>query len=277
MVNTNTINTHNEKWNQWFAGLTDGDGCFYINKKERSISFEVTTHTTDARVLYEIKNKLKAGTVKLRSNSQSVRYRVKKKEVILNIVNRLNGKLYNKARVAQFELVCQMLNVQQLPTASLLEKDNAYLSGIIDSDGIFAISVSKSSAEDSQKSGVGGRITRLTNSRGFNQISLKVTSIDENNLKLIQNSYCYGKIYKQKEKKKCPNVLYHWTIRSLDEFQHLYEFLKKNPLKSVKMHRMRLALLYFKYKELGYHLMPTGTIGSKIWAKLCKSWFKYSF
>jgi len=79
MVNTNTINTHDEKWNQWFAGLTDGDGCFYISKKDRSISFEVTTHTTDARVLYDIKNKFKAGSVKLRGNTQSVRYRVKKK------------------------------------------------------------------------------------------------------------------------------------------------------------------------------------------------------
>ena len=74
------INPDNQKWNQWFAGLTDGDGCFYLNKKERSVSYEITTHTTDVRVLYNIKNKLKAGTVKLRSNSQSVRYRVKKKK-----------------------------------------------------------------------------------------------------------------------------------------------------------------------------------------------------
>jgi len=170
-----------------------------------------------------------------------------------------------------------MLNVKQLPTASLLEKDNAYLSGLIDSDGSFAISVTKSSAEDSQKSGVGGRITRLTNSKGFNQISLKITSIDESNLKLIQNSYGYGKIYTEKKSKNRPNEIYHWTIKPLDEFQQLYECIKKNPLKSVKMHRMRLALLYFKYKELGYHLMPTGTIGSKIWAKFCKSWFKYSY
>jgi len=23
-------NTNSDKWNRWFAGLTDGDGCFYI-------------------------------------------------------------------------------------------------------------------------------------------------------------------------------------------------------------------------------------------------------
>lgn len=276
MTTVNT-NMHEERWNQWFAGLTDGDGCFYINKKENTISFEVTTHTTDVRVLYDIKNKLKTGSVKLRSNTQSVRFRVKNKEAILNIVNRLNGKLYNKARVAQFEQVCQMLNVKKLPTPALLEKDNGYISGLIDSDGSFAISVTKSSAEDSQLSGVGGRITRLTNAKGFSQISLKITSIDEDSLKRVQNSYGFGKIYKEKKSKSRINEIYHWTVKPQDEFQQLYECIKKNPLRSVKMHRMRLALLYFHYKELNYHLMPTGTIGSKIWAKFCKSWFKYSY
>jgi hypothetical protein len=28
----NNLN-NDDKWNQWFAGLTDGDGCFYIAKK----------------------------------------------------------------------------------------------------------------------------------------------------------------------------------------------------------------------------------------------------
>lgn len=273
------INTNGEKWNRWFAGLTDGDGCFYINKKEKSVSYEITTHTTDARILLNIKNKLKTGTVKLRSGSQSVRYRVKQKAAILDIVNRLNGKLYQKARIAQFEKVCHLFNVQQLPTTLLLKKTDAYLAGLIDSDGTFAISVSKSTTENSQISGVEGRIKRLMNSKAHNQISCKVTSVDHNHLKLVQNSYGFGKIYIEKPNlvNRSPNTKYHWTIKSYSDFQCLYEYLKKNPLKSVKMHRLRLSLLYFKYKDLGYHLKPADTIESKIWAKFCKSWFKYSY
>ena len=57
----------------------------------------------------------------------------------------------------------------------------------------------------------------------------------------------------------------------------MYEYLKKNPLKSVKMHRMRLVLLYFKYKNLNYHLKKEGNIEAKIWAKFAKSWYKYSY
>ena len=34
-------NKNLDKWNEWFAGLTDGDGCFYINKKEHRLNCEV--------------------------------------------------------------------------------------------------------------------------------------------------------------------------------------------------------------------------------------------
>lgn len=266
-----------EKWNQWFAGVTDGDGCFYMNTKEKSISYEITTHITDARVVYDIKNKLKGGAIRLRSGSQSVRYRVKAKNIIIDILNRLNGRLYNQARVANFEEACRLLNVSVLPTPFSVEKSNGYLSGIIDADGSFAISVTRSSPEDSQKSGVEGRTIRLINAKGFNQISAKVTGVDANNIYMIQRSYGFGKVFVEKARQKSLKTKYHWTLKSYEDFQYLYNYLKVHPLKSVKMHRMRLALLYFKYKQLGYHFKPSGTMESKIWAKFCKSWFKYSY
>ncbi len=268
-----------EKWDEWFAGVTDGDGCFYINTKEKSISYEITTHVTDARMLYDIKNKLKGGVVRLRSGSQSIRYRVKAKTIMIDIINRLNGKLYNQARVAQFEACCKLLNIPVIPSPSSLNKKNGYLSGMIDSDGSFAISVSRSSPADSQISGVEGRIVRLINAKGFNQISVKVTSVDAKKLDVIQKSYGFGKIYKEKPNvsNRRPKTQYHWTIKSYEDFQNLYDYLKKNPLKSLKMHRMRLSLLYFKYKQLGYHLKPANTVEAKVWAKFCRSWFKYSF
>ena len=58
---------------------------------------------------------------------------------------------------------------------------------------------------------------------------------------------------------------------------YLYEYFKKNPLKSLKMHRMRLILFYFKYKKLKYHLKPAGTLEAKIWSKFAESWYKYSY
>lgn len=268
-----------EKWNQWFAGLTDGDGCFYINKKEKSISYELTVHIFDSRVVYDIKNKLKAGSVHKRSNSQSIRYRVKATEVIKNIVDRLNGRLYNEARVKQFEKVCQLLNKQFMNRSSLLSKDNCYLAGFIDSDGSLTINISKSTKEDSQISGVEGRCLRLINSKAGNQLRLTIASKDFNNVNLIQKSYEMGVIYTEKAniKNRCPNQKHIWTLLSYNDFKILYEYLKKFPLKSTKMHRIRLLFIYFKYKELKYHLKPSDSLEFKLWSKFCKSWFKYSF
>ena len=271
-----------ELWNEWLAGIVDGDGCFYINKKENSISFEITTHITDIRVVTNIKNILKVGTVKKRSNSQSVRYRVKAKVAILDILNRLNGKLYNPARVTQFIAACEMVGITPRVTTEpfLMEKKSyAYLAGLIDADGSLVLSVSGSTAEDSQRSGVHGKITRLTNSKTHNQISLKVTTSYKNYAELIQNTFGFGKIYAQKpnRKNKAPNSLYHWTVTSQQDFELLYEFLKKFPLKSLKMHRLRLSFLYFKYKRLKYHFKEAGTIEGKTWAKFANSWYKYSY
>nr|YP_009184797.1 putative LAGLIDADG homing endonuclease [Jenufa perforata]ALO62922.1 putative LAGLIDADG homing endonuclease [Jenufa perforata] len=273
------MESNNEKWSQWLAGLTDGDGCFYINKKEKTVSFEITTHILDIRVLYNIKNKLKAGNLTLRSNSQSVRYRVKQKKVIFEIVKRVNGKLHDKYRIKQLKQVCELLNLPYINPPLILGKNNAYLSGLIDSNGTLTISVSKSSAENSQKSGVEGRKIRLINSKGYNQITFKITSVDLKKLNVIKDSYGFGSIYIEKvdPRNRNPKDQYHWIIRSFVDFQCIYEYLKINPLKSTKMHRIRLSLLYFKYKDLGYHLKPLGSIERKIWSKFCTSWFKYSF
>eukprot|EP00879_Flechtneria_rotunda_P000216 GHRR01000290.1.p2 GENE.GHRR01000290.1~~GHRR01000290.1.p2 ORF type:complete len:364 (-),score=-66.26 GHRR01000290.1:4664-5755(-) len=267
------------KWNDWFAGLTDGDGCFYINKRENSVSFEVTTHLTDSRVVYDIKNHLKAGTVKVRSNAQAIRYRVKQKTVILDIVSRLNGKLHNPARLQQFSSICTLLNVELKPTPPLLNKKSAYLAGLIDSDGRITISVFNSSAENSQKSGIHGRLMRLVNSKAHNQITLNVTSIYKENIDLLKDSYGFGNVYEERPTKKAKSlkIKYHWVLRSNEDFTCVYDLIKTYPLKSVKMHRLRLSVLYFKYKLLKYHLASPETVEFKVWTKFCKSWFKYSF
>jgi hypothetical protein len=265
-------------WNEWLAGLTDGDGCFYINKKDKSISFEVTTHLTDARVLYELKKKLGAGTVTLRSNANAVRYRIKQKHVIIDIVHRINGKLYNPARLTQFITVCQMVNIPMKNSPPLLHPKNGYLAGIIDSDGTFTIS-SQSNATNSQISGVAGKIARLQDSRGTSQITCKVTSIYKNQVTLLKESFGIGTIREERPMKasKSNKTKFHWVVRSNDDFTILYEILKSFPLKSVKMHRLRLVPLYFKYKLLNHHLRAPGTLEFKVWEKFAKSWYKYSY
>lgn len=267
----------NNSWNYWFAGVVDGDGCFYINKK-KEISFEITTATSDINILHNIKNELQAGSIKLRSGSNSVRYRVKANLIIKNIVFRLNGKLYNPARLDQFKKACLILNIIIKPTPLLIQTANAYLSGLIDANGTIVISVSKTNSILSQKSGKQGKIARLSRSKGSNQMYLKITSIYKDLLVVIQNSYKLGVIYTEKKsfKNKKLRDQYQWIIRDYDDLTLLYELLKTYPLKSRKMHRIRLILKYFNYKELKYHLSDFDTIEHEIWLEFCKKWFKYN-
>lgn len=271
------MNLKHQQWDQWFAGLVDGSGCFYINKK-KEISFEITTAINNVRILYNIKNHLKTGSIKLRSGSNSIRYRVKTYSHIYDILNQLNGQLRNPVRLNQFTQACFILNIPVITTTLLVDKQNSYLSGLIDAEGTINISVSKTNQVNSQKPEKEGKITRLSQSRNFHHLSLKITTVSESNLIFIQKSYQLGNIYceKRNSRNKTQKIQYHWTIVDYEEFILLYEYLKIHPLKSVKMHRIRLILCYFKYKELKYHLKSSQTVEYKIWLKFCKSWFKYN-
>lgn len=61
------------KFNEWLAGLIDGDGCFLLSKKGYA-SLEITKDIRDEHCLNIIKQKY-GGAVKLRSGSKSLRYR----------------------------------------------------------------------------------------------------------------------------------------------------------------------------------------------------------
>lgn len=270
--------TTKQHWDDWFAGVVDGDGYFYINKK-KEISFELTMATRDCGVLYSIKDEFKAGSIKSRSGSKSMRYRIKSKSVIERIVHKLNGKLHNPTRLEQFSKVCELVHISLKPSPQTVCKNNAYLSGLVDSDGTINISISKSTAENSQKSGQAGKIVRFAESRDFHQLTLKVTSIHDRQVIFIQNSYELGKIYRQRKnlKNRQPKDQYIWVVANYEEFIWLFEYFKKYPLKSAKMHRIRLCLKYFYYKQLKFHLKPKDSLEYKMWVTFCTSWFKYNF
>nr|QUO99181.1 putative LAGLIDADG homing endonuclease [Oedogonium sp. HN1801B] len=267
------------RWNEWLAGIIDGDGYFYFNKKEKSVSFEVTTHITDAKILYNIKNILGGGSVKLRANTQSMRYRVKERKILTDIINRINGKLYNQRRLAQFDHACSLVNIIPIQSPTLIDKQSAYLSGLIDSDGTISISVFNTSKEHSILSGVEGKIQRLIYSRGNHQLTLKINGVDKVYMEMIKQSYGFGVIDDIWPRKngKTTKPQYFWIVRTYEEFSILYELLKKYPLKSVKMHRVRLIPIYFKYKQLGYHCSEKGSPEFKQWEKFSRLWYKYSY
>jgi hypothetical protein len=100
---------HNKKdkelpFNQWLAGLIDGDGYFILTKKGYS-SCEITMDARDAKALYEIKHKY-GGAIKPISGANAVRYKLRHKKGLISLINDINGLIRNPARLLQMNKLC---------------------------------------------------------------------------------------------------------------------------------------------------------------------------
>lgn len=125
--------SENNKFNEWLAGIIDGDGSFLVSKLGHSCC-EITMGENDYHTLMSIKNKL-GGSVKLRAGVRAYRYRLHNREGMVNLVNRVNGNIRNSKRVPAFIKVCISLNIPYRPAAALSGTSNAWFSGFFDADG----------------------------------------------------------------------------------------------------------------------------------------------
>nr|QJQ35163.1 LAGLIDADG endonuclease [Fusarium napiforme]QJQ35191.1 LAGLIDADG endonuclease [Fusarium ramigenum]QJQ35314.1 LAGLIDADG endonuclease [Fusarium brevicatenulatum]QJQ35347.1 LAGLIDADG endonuclease [Fusarium pseudoanthophilum] len=122
----------NANFNEWLAGLIDGDGYFILTKKNYA-SCEITMDIRDKKVLTEIKQKF-GGNIKAVSNSNAVRYKLRHKKGLITLINNVNGLIRNPVRLLQINKLCVKYNIE-LKYPKDLTYNNGWLSGIIDSDG----------------------------------------------------------------------------------------------------------------------------------------------
>jgi len=65
----------------------------------------------DEHALAIIKQKL-GGSIKLRSGVKGLRYRLHNKKGMIELINRINGKIRHTSRVKQLESICSNLNIR---------------------------------------------------------------------------------------------------------------------------------------------------------------------
>lgn len=122
-----------KNFNQWLAGLMDADGYIYYNSKINVITIEITMATIDCLALKAIKERY-GGSINKRSGSQSYRWRISSRKNVIHILQSISGDLKNPVRIAQFNQVCQILNLTPRPIRDL-SWDCAWLTGFFDGDG----------------------------------------------------------------------------------------------------------------------------------------------
>ena len=120
------------KVRQWIAGVIDGDGNFYISKKGY-VELSVVMEPRDIACLYKIKQRY-GGSVKATSHAKAVRFRLHHMAGIQQVIKDVNGLIQNPVRLLQFKKVCNLYNVETIPSVDL-KYDSAYLSGLFDTDG----------------------------------------------------------------------------------------------------------------------------------------------
>ena len=202
-------NSINKKFNQWLAGLIDGDGYFGIVSK-KYVSLEILVALEDEIALKEIQNKF-GGSIKLRSGVKAIRYRLLNKTGIIKLINAVNGNIRNTKRLVQFNKVCILLGIDFIYPIKLT-KDNSWFVGFFDADGTINYSFKNNHP----------------------QLTISVTN------KYLQDVQEYknilgGNIYFDKSQ----NGYYKWSIQSKDiVLNFINDYIKINPSRTLKINKL---------------------------------------
>jgi len=236
---TTTIKPEDKQFNQWLAGLIDGEGCFKLSKKGYA-SLEIVSHIRDKNCLYQIKQKF-GGAVKLRTNLNHLRFRMHHKQGILDIINAVNGEIRNPIRLLQLSKICDKYNIPVIHPIPLTY-DNGWLSGFFDSDGSIYLNLKSS------------------------QVLITASQKNKYLLDILCELYG-GSIYIEKTSFK-------WIVYRKSEISKLLEYFKLNPCRSAKLNRINAIPKYFDLRDIKAHLQEESTILGKAWKKFLLRWDK---
>jgi ubiquinol-cytochrome c reductase cytochrome b subunit len=274
-INNNNVLALCEKpWNQWLAGLIDGDGYFYINKRGQAY-FEITVAMDDIVLLQRVKQKV-GGQIKLRSGAKAARLRTGVKDLIIQLLNRINGEVRHDVRVLQVKKLCTHFGVNfKEPTP--LTIDNAYMAGLFDADGSITIGVQKTQNIPSITPGSYGKYLRLKSSRGHHQLSVHIVSKNNLLLKQVYDAFGFGKVIVERPNLNTnrPHTLYKWYFRSRDQCHDWLTYLRKvSPLRSLKYKRALMLNTYFDLRAAKVHLAEIDSLQHKMWDQFCRRWHR---
>ena len=132
LINNLALDSNSLKFNEWLAGLIDGDGYFILTKKN-STSCEICMDLRDKKALYEVKHKY-GGSIKPVSGAKALKYKLRNKKGLVCLINDINGLIRNPTRLLQMNKLCVKYDIE-LKYPKPLTYYNGWLSGFIDSDG----------------------------------------------------------------------------------------------------------------------------------------------
>ena len=232
------------RFNQWLAGLIDGDGCLLVSKAGYP-SCEITVALADERMLRIIQNKL-GGSIKPRSGVRAIRWRLHNKSGMIDLINRINGYIRHTSRLVQLNRVCTVLGLKLL-SPDVLHNQHGWFAGFFDADGTIGYYLKGPYLQP--------------------QLTLSVTN------KLYVDvahfmTYFGGAIYFD----KAQNGYYKWSIQSEENLKIFLEYTKVCPPQSIKRNRLFLVKEYYRLLSIKAYKAPEGTVLHKAWINFNRKW-----
>ena len=162
-INTNSLtvnkidenNKSNSNFSYYLAGLIEGDGSIHIPKTERSIkgkinypSITIVFHLKDLPLALIIQKTIGQGSLSKVKNSNAYVLTINSNEGLIFITNLINGKMRTPKMYVLHNLIDWLnnknlnLNITKKGIDNTPLITNAWLSGIIESDGHFSVRTS---------------------------------------------------------------------------------------------------------------------------------------
>lgn len=230
----------NNKFNEWLAGLIDGDGCFLLSKKGYA-SLEIVAQLRDKRCLYIIKQRY-GGAVKLTAGDNYLRYRLHNKTGLLNLINDVNSLIRNPTRILQLGKICEKYEIK-LKDPQPLTYYSGWFAGFFDSDG--SIYLNESSGQ------------------------IFITASQKNRFLLDALVELYGgQIYTMVKQDA-----FKWTCFKKKEILCLVnDYFKVNPCMSAKLTRLTMANRFYELRQLHAHTASPNSDLDKVWKHFMIKW-----
>lgn len=232
----------NNSFNEWLAGLIDGDGYFGITQKKYP-NCEITVALEDEKTLLQIKQKF-GGSIKLRSGAKAIRYRLHNKEGMIKLINAINGNIRHSKRLVQLHNVCSLLDISVIEPIKLTN-NNSWFSGFFDADGTIGI--------------------YFKNKRP--QLTISVTN------KYLQDISPYkeifgGNIYFDKSQ----NGYYKWMIQSESDVLNFVNYILIHPSRTIKFKKLMLCKLYYELIKIKAYKFNEFSNQYKSWKRFINKW-----
>lgn len=232
-------------FNQWLAGLIDGDGSLLVSKAGYT-SCEITLSLEDEKTLAIIQDKL-GGSIKYRSGAKAVRYRLHNKEGMVCLINRINGEIRHSARMVQLASVCSKLGITPLSSYPL-NRTNHWFAGFFDAEGTVTYSLK----------GNGTKYPQLTIS-----VSNKAF-IDLKSFKEVLG----GEIYFDQSQ----NGYFKWSVQSKEAINPILAYFKTCPSRTTKVVRLHLIKTYYELLSIKAYSASVESAQGKAWARFNEKW-----